>query len=172
MRPSIIKYVVLSLALAFSCEAYAEIHQKVAYRTPLSTFKVTSRFGVRNHPVENVLRHHDGLDLAAPTGTPVHAIERGLVAFAGSYGGYGKIVVLIHPGGMTSHYAHCSTFTVSVGEVVERGQVIGRVGDTGTATGPHLHFELREGGRPLDPAHYITWNSRRKGRPTVFPLGK
>jgi murein DD-endopeptidase MepM/ murein hydrolase activator NlpD len=151
MRYSEIRYSLFLLAFVFSCQVHADIHQEATYKAPLSAFRVTSEFGMRNHPVENILRHHDGIDLAAAAGTPIHAIERGLVAFAGSFGGYGKIVVLIHPGGMTSHYAHCSTFSVLVGEVVERGQTIGRVGDTGTATGPHLHFELRRSGKPLNP---------------------
>lgn len=125
------------------------------YSPPLTQLHLTSGFGERRHPIRKVIRHHDGVDLAAPVGTPIYAVLPGRVAFADSFGGYGKLVVLIHPDGKTSHYAHCRSIHVRVGDVIKRGEIIARVGRTGAATGPHLHFEIRDGGEPIDPTSYL-----------------
>lgn len=107
--------------------------------------RLTSTYGPRYG------RMHLGIDLAAPTGTPIRAIQDGRVAFAGWKGGYGNTVDIAHDGGQTTRSAHQSELLVTTGERVERGQVIGRVGTTGSSTGPHLHFEVSIAGSDLDP---------------------
>lgn len=113
--------------------------------------RFTSRFGSRIHPLFGRRHLHTGLDIAAPRGTPVRAAASGVVLFAGWYGGYGKLVVLDHGQGLSTLYGHLSVVGVAVGQRVARNQVIGRVGSTGYSTGPHLHFEVRQNGRPVDP---------------------
>ena len=123
---------------------------------PPTVGPVSSPFGPRRHPVWGGLRHHAGLDLAAGHGAPVHAAASGVVAAAGPAGGYGLRVEVFHPpSGLTTRYAHLSRFAprLRVGAPVRRGQLVGLVGSTGVATGPHLHYEvLRPNGSALDPA--------------------
>ncbi|MDR7597389.1 MAG: M23 family metallopeptidase, partial [Armatimonadota bacterium] len=120
----------------------------VAYLWPARGV-VTSRFGTRWR------RHHTGVDIAAPRGTPIHAARDGRVVRAGWYGGYGLVVVLDHGDGMETWYGHASAVLVRVGQQVDRGQVIGRVGCTGACTGPHVHFEVRVRGQPVNPLRYL-----------------
>jgi len=110
---------------------------------------VTSRFGARWR------RHHTGVDIAAPRGTPIRAARDGRVKLAGWYGGYGLVVVVDHGDGMETWYGHASSLSVRVGQWVERGQVLGRVGCTGACTGPHVHFEVRFRGQPVNPLRYL-----------------
>ena len=116
---------------------------------------ISSLFGSRVHPVTGQVRFHQGTDLAAPEGTPVVAAFSGRVEIAGSLGGYGLIVVISHGDTHETRYAHLSEVLVKVGQEVKQGNVIGLVGSTGLATGPHLHFELwrkmREGLVAIDP---------------------
>ena len=119
---------------------------------PLGESRVTSTFGVRRHPVTGEVKAHDGIDLAAPVGTPVRAAATGTVTFAGRRGGYGLVVMIDHGDGTQTRYAHQSRLDVHVGDRVAAGQPIGAVGATGLATGPHLHFEIRRDGIPVDPA--------------------
>ena len=116
---------------------------------------VTSKFGPRRSPFTGKTSFHKGLDIGAPTGTPIYAPARGTVASAGSERAYGLCVDLDHGGGLTTRFAHMSKFVVKPGEKVERGQVIGYVGSTGRVTGPHLHYEVRINGVPTDPYAYI-----------------
>jgi murein DD-endopeptidase MepM/ murein hydrolase activator NlpD len=116
---------------------------------------VTSGFGYRVHPIHGTRRLHGGIDYGAPTGTPIRAAESGTVVTAGSMGGYGITVVINHGGGKSTLYAHQSRLAVSNGQQVSRGQVIGYVGSTGVSTGPHLHFEVRINGSPVNPAPYL-----------------
>ena len=99
--------------------------------------------------------NHPRVDIPASTGTPIRACWSGTVRIAGWQGGYGNAVVLDHGGGVGTLYGHQSSIAVSVGQTVEAGQVIGFVGSTGNSTGPHLHFEVRLNGEPVDPAPYI-----------------
>lgn len=113
--------------------------------------RITSGFGLRTHPVSGVRRLHAGVDVAAPVGTPVVAAAAGTVIWAGPRGGYGLLVVIDHGGGWETRYAHASAVDVRPRDRVERGQMVARVGATGTATGPHLHLEVRVGGVARDP---------------------
>ena len=97
-------------------------------------------------------RHHRGVDMTAEVGTPVHAVERALVGYAdNTVHGYGNLLVLLHGDGSVSAYAHLSAIHVFAGQVVERGQAVALTGNTGISRGPHLHFEWRENGEPIDP---------------------
>lgn len=119
--------------------------------------RLSSSFGNRFHPIIRKWRMHTGIDVAAPEGTPIVAAESGRVITAGWLGGYGKAVTIDHGGGIATLYAHMSVLSVSAGEKVNKGQVIGRVGDTGLATGPHLHFEVRVQGKPQDPLRWVRY---------------
>jgi murein DD-endopeptidase MepM/ murein hydrolase activator NlpD len=112
---------------------------------------ITSGFGMRYHPILHYMRLHAGIDFGAPTGTPIQAAAAGIVVFSGVMHGYGNVVVIDHGGGISTLYAHCSERDVEEGQPVAQGQVIARVGMTGLATGPHLHFEVRKNGTPIDP---------------------
>lgn len=122
-------------------------------RTPVAFSRITSKFGVRRHPVLNRIRAHKGVDYAAPTGTPVKATGDGRIAYAGWQGGYGRVVQIEHEGGYTTVYGHLSKFAGSakVGQRVKLGQTVGFVGQSGLATGPHLHYEFRVAGVHRDP---------------------
>jgi murein DD-endopeptidase MepM/ murein hydrolase activator NlpD len=126
---------------------------KSLLRTPLNMSRISSRFGLRQHPVLRFTRLHAGIDFAAPPGTPILAAGAGHVIEAGVFGGYGRWVKIAHEGGLATGYAHMSRIAAGVKRSarVRQGQVIGYVGSTGLSTGPHLHFELHRGGRPIDP---------------------
>jgi murein DD-endopeptidase MepM/ murein hydrolase activator NlpD len=112
---------------------------------------VTSGFGPRVHPLDGVAKMHTGVDLRGGEGAPIHAAAGGTVVSAGERGGYGNAVEIDHGGGVHTLYAHASALEVKPGDHVQEGQEVGQVGQTGRATGPHLHFEVRVGGRPVDP---------------------
>jgi murein DD-endopeptidase MepM/ murein hydrolase activator NlpD len=119
---------------------------------PVQHARVSSGFGMRFHPLLRYSRFHRGIDFAASYGTPILAVTDGVVAFAGRSGGYGNFVRLSHSGAMGSGYGHMSRITVSPGQRVTAGQVIGYVGSTGLSTGPHLHFEVYRNGQAVNPA--------------------
>jgi murein DD-endopeptidase MepM/ murein hydrolase activator NlpD len=126
---------------------------KALLRTPLNMSRISSHFGQRRHPVLRFTRLHAGVDFAAPPGTPILAAGAGHVIEAGLFGGYGKWVKIAHDGNLATGYAHMSSIAPGVKRSarIRQGQVIGYVGTTGLSTGPHLHFELHRGGRPVDP---------------------
>lgn len=111
----------------------------------------TSGFGWRRHPIFGIRSMHTGTDIAAAWGSHVAAAAHGRVIYTGWFGGYGKIVVIDHGGGVSTLYAHLSQILVTAEAIVRRGQIIGRVGSTGYSTGPHVHFEIRINGTPIDP---------------------
>jgi murein DD-endopeptidase MepM/ murein hydrolase activator NlpD len=116
---------------------------------------LSSSFGWRVHPVLGYRRFHSGLDFAGNYGSTIRAADSGTVIFAGWYGGYGKAVIIDHGKGITTLYGHTSELYISEGQVVKRGMPIAAVGTTGLSTGPHLHFEVRKDGNPVDPASYL-----------------
>ncbi len=116
------------------------------------TGTITSPFGWRSNPFGGAPEFHQGLDIAAPSGTTVTAAAGGTVIMAQWYGGYGNYILIDHGGGYSTGYGHLSAIYVSTGQSVQRGQAIGAVGSTGQSTGPHLHFEVRIAGKPVDPA--------------------
>lgn len=117
---------------------------------------ITSGFGMRRHPLlGGSYMMHTGIDILANYGTPVRAVAPGKVIYANWYGGYGKLVILDHGGGVSTLYAHLSRIVVELEEQVSEGQVIGYVGSTGLSTGPHLHFEVRVNGEPQDPLPWL-----------------
>ena len=116
---------------------------------------ITSPFGWRRSPFGGGSEFHQGLDIGANMGTPVTAAASGTIISAGWYGGYGNYILIDHGGGMSTGYGHLSRIYVSNGQQVQRGQAIGAVGSTGASTGPHLHFEVRMSGKPVDPTAYL-----------------
>ncbi len=131
--------------------------RKTVLRSPLQFARVTSHFGMRRHPITRRMRSHTGVDYGAPTGTPVSAIADGTVTMARYNGGYGNFVEVRHAGGLKSRYGHLSSYGAGIraGRSVRQGQVVGRVGTTGFSTGPHLHFEVLQGGRAVNPLKVI-----------------
>lgn len=118
--------------------------------------RITSYFGKRQDPINGQQKNHSGLDIAAPRGTPIEAAAAGKVIFSGWRGGYGNQVVVEQADGKQISYAHAEQLLVKVGDRVQAGQTIATVGSTGRSTGPHLHFEIRENGRPVNPLPMIT----------------
>lgn len=116
---------------------------------------VTSGYGYRTHPIFGDQRMHTGIDIGAGYGAPVFAADTGTVTYAGTMSGYGNVIIIDHGGGLASTYNHLSAQSVSQGSTVQRGTVIGAVGCTGYCTGPHLHFEVRVNGSPVDPMPYL-----------------
>jgi murein DD-endopeptidase MepM/ murein hydrolase activator NlpD len=125
--------------------------RKAFLRSPLEFSRVSSGFGMRRHPIARVWRAHEGIDYAAPLGTRVRAVGDAVVDFAGPKGGYGKVVILRHHGAYTTVYAHLNRIAVRRGERIVQNDTIGFVGQTGWATGPHLHYEFRISGKARNP---------------------
>lgn len=126
---------------------------KAFLRAPLNYRRISSPFRIdRSHPIFRTVRPHQAIDYAAPTGTPVVAVGDGQVTFSGTWGGYGRMVEIRHDDGYVSRYAHFSKIPqgIRVGRPVNRGEVVGYVGQTGHATGPHLHFEMLKKGRKIN----------------------
>ena len=119
--------------------------------SPMEFSRVTSGFAMRFHPIHQTWRQHNGVDYAAPTGTPVRSVGDGVVEFAGRQNGYGNVVQIKHANDRSTLYAHLSRIDVRQGQRIEQGVRIGAVGSTGWSTGPHLHFEFRLNGAHQDP---------------------
>jgi murein DD-endopeptidase MepM/ murein hydrolase activator NlpD len=116
---------------------------------------ISSEFGERTSPFTGRKEFHKGLDISTALGAPVYATAAGVVSFAGEGQGSGPTVTIEHPGGITTSYSHLREFTVAQGQSVSRGDAIGTVGDAGRSTGPHLHYEIRLNGAPVNPMRYI-----------------
>ena len=123
-------------------------------RTPLETVRITSSFGMREHPILGYTRMHMGIDFGAPVGTPVYAAGDGVVEKAAWAGGYGRWLQIKHAGGLATGYGHLSRWAVKQGEHVHQGQVVAYVGSTGLSTGPHLHFEIMVNGKKVNPSKF------------------
>lgn len=131
-------------------EEEQEVEEETNFIKPIRAGVITSRFGTRNG------RLHSGIDIADKTSTEIYAAKSGNVVFAGySSSGYGNLVRIKHSDGYETYYAHCSSILVSVGDYVEQEQLIAKVGMTGNATGPHVHFEIRVDGKAINPYEYI-----------------
>jgi murein DD-endopeptidase MepM/ murein hydrolase activator NlpD len=128
----------------------APIHKPVATMS-----RISSIFGNRKDPFTGRLAFHPGIDFASPQGTTVLSAGEGKVSFVGQINGYGNVVEVTHPGGLVTRYGHLSAFLVKVGDPVDSGSPIARVGSTGRSTGPHLHFEVRRADNAVDPAQYL-----------------
>jgi murein DD-endopeptidase MepM/ murein hydrolase activator NlpD len=122
---------------------------------PVNTGYISSPFGWRIDPFTGRDELHEGIDFAAPMGTPIHAVAAGIVTWAGPRGGYGNMVQIDHGNGFSTRYGHASKILVHVGETVQRGDVIALVGSTGWSTGPHVHFEVLRNGLEINPARFV-----------------
>ncbi len=123
---------------------------------PLPGQPITSRFGYRKDPILGTAALHAGMDFSAPVGMPIRASGTGVVITAGWNGGYGRMVEIRHAGGYTSRYAHMSQILVKEGDKIERGTILGKSGNSGRSTGPHLHYEVRREGRAANPLRFLS----------------
>ena len=131
---------------------------------PVNTGYISSGFGERVDPFTGGEEFHEGIDFAAPQGTPIHAVAAGIVTWAGARGGYGNMVQIDHGNGYSTRYGHAEKILVHVGETVQRGDVIALVGSTGRSTGPHVHFEVLKNGHEVNPARFVAL----RAAPTAF----
>jgi len=118
---------------------------------------ITSTYGLRKNPFGRGYEFHTGIDIETPQDTPVRATADGIVVFADSFGNYGRTIILKHPTGYSTLYAHLSRIEVHDGQHVKAGQIIGRVGSTGRSTGTHLHYEIILNNKALDPMKFLVW---------------
>jgi murein DD-endopeptidase MepM/ murein hydrolase activator NlpD len=144
-----------SLAETAYSAPFAQPTVSVPSRMPLEGASLTSGYGMRTHPVLGGRRQHAGIDLAAPTGTPVYATADGVVGRADWYSSYGLYIAIEHGAAMQTRYAHLSRLAVAAGDNVKKGDLIGYVGSTGRSTGPHLHYEVRIDGQAVNPIPYM-----------------
>ena len=141
-------------ALLKSAPSYSWVQGSGQLGWPVSG-EITSPYGYRTHPIWGTTIYHSGIDIGVDEGTPVHAADGGTVVWSGWMGGYGYAVVIDHGNGMSTLYGHNSELAVSEGQDVSKGQVIAYAGSTGNSTGPHVHFEVRISGDPVDPMGYL-----------------
>lgn len=143
----------------------------VPSRSPLSSSTLTSGYGMRVHPILRRRKRHSGIDMAAPTGTPVYATADGAVSRADRSRTYGLVIYLEHGADLQTRYAHLSKLLVADGQSVKKGDVIGYVGSTGRSTGPHLHYEVRVDGVAVNPIPYMKDATQRAEGSTERVLG-
>jgi len=134
--------------------------RKLPIANPAPGRAVSSTFGIRRDPILGTPAHHSGMDFRAPSGTEIKASGAGVVISAGWNGGYGRMVEIDHGRGLTTRYAHLKAIRVSEGDQVQAGTVIGEAGSSGRSTGPHLHYEVRRDGQPLDPLRFLKAGKR------------
>jgi len=129
-------------------------------------------FGQRTDPFSGEGEYHKGVDISGPTGTPVKAAADGVVTHADYFGGYGRLVIITHGNGIETYYAHLSRFDVIAGQEIRQGEILGRVGSTGRVTAPHLHYEVRIGGTPVNPYRFLMRAAAAAVQPvkTDFPF--
>ncbi len=144
-------------------DQYELLVDKKAFLAALPTRKpavgyYTSGFGIRSAPLGGRVKMHEGLDIANEIGTSVYAPAEGTVVYADVKPGYGKTIIIDHGYGLETWYAHTSKMNVRTGQKISRGQLIAQIGNTGRSTGPHLHYEVRFHGTPVDPLTYILEN--------------
>ncbi len=150
--------VTASMAAVEEIKTYLAKEQDV-FRTSPSGWpaagKISSGFGMRDHPSLGVRKMHTGMDITMPRGTPLHATADGVISFADRSGGNGNIVVIEHGHGLTTVYAHNARNNVKAGKTVKRGEVIAYSGSTGISTGPHVHYEVWRNGQSINPAPFL-----------------
>jgi murein DD-endopeptidase MepM/ murein hydrolase activator NlpD len=130
--------------------------QQVPFSKPVkASFRYTSGFGNRRHPISRRWHFHEGVDMAGAHGTAIYATADGTVTFAGWQSGYGRLIKIRHANGLETRYGHLTRIRVNVGERVSQGERIGDMGSTGQSTGTHLHYEVRSGGKPVNPMNFI-----------------
>ncbi len=129
--------------------------KQVAFDWPSDNTRVISGFGYRQHPLGGGVLFHKGIDLPLSMETPVYAASSGIVSFAGRRSSYGILLTISHPGNYQTRYAHLSNIVVKPGDFVSAGDLVAYSGNTGRSTGPHLHFEIRKDGVPVDPKKYL-----------------
>ncbi len=137
---------------------YLRLQRDIYFATPKQLpveGAITSHYGKREHPRSGEYEFHSGIDISASPGSPVRATADGIVSFSGWGGSNGRLVVLEHGFGFTTFYAHNKSIIVTVGQKVKRGDILGYVGSTGNATGPHVHYEVWKDGRPVNPKKYL-----------------
>ncbi|MEM7689792.1 MAG: M23 family metallopeptidase [Pseudomonadota bacterium] len=149
----------------------APVPVSVPSRNPLTAGYLSSNYGMRVHPVLGRRSRHKGIDLAAPTGTPIYATADGQVSRADRSRSYGLVVYLEHGADLQTRYAHMSRMLVADGQTVKKGDVIGYVGSTGRSTGPHLHYEVRVDGVAVNPIPYMKETTQRAEAPTERVIG-
>ncbi len=144
------------LEVLASLLANQKFHEEVALAgRPIKLGWMSSGFGRRVDPITGRMAWHAGVDFAGKPGSDVVAVASGVVTFAGEKSGYGRMIEINHGAGYVTRYGHHDELLVAAGDVVKKGQVIGRMGSTGRSTGPHVHFEVLKDGRPVDPARYV-----------------
>ncbi|MBW2592821.1 MAG: M23 family metallopeptidase [Deltaproteobacteria bacterium] len=144
--------------------------KKMFLRIPVKFGTLTSSYSIRRfHPVSKKYKRHTGIDYGAPQGTPIFATASGRVVFAGWKTGYGNLIILKHPNGYQTYYGHCSKLIARKNELVEQGQIIARVGQTGVATGPHVHYEVRINQKPINP-NTVKKTSGPPVKPELLPV--
>ncbi|MEM9278448.1 MAG: M23 family metallopeptidase [Pseudomonadota bacterium] len=144
-------------------DSVSSVAKTVPLGTPVPGAKVSSHYGSRVDPFNGRIAMHSGIDFKAKTGTPVKATGKGVVTKAGRKGGYGKIVEVKHKNGYITRYAHLSRIAVQVGQHVNKGDIVGKVGSTGRSTGPHLHYEVRLNNKARNPSKYIKAGYKIRG---------
>ncbi len=144
-----------ALLAAFQADEPDWVPGSLEFQSPLPCSEISSEFGMRAHPILDITRLHAGADIGASTGDPVHAAAAGVVVLAEARGGYGNTVVIAHGTSLGTVYAHNSELRVEVGQLVERGEVVALAGSTGLSTGPHVHFETRLKGVPVNPRNFL-----------------
>lgn len=162
-RISFILIILSSLALSgFSLDnkgsgttTQKNVEPKNEFTQPIRQGRISSVFGERMHPILKIKKMHNGIDIAAPTGTPIYAAADGLISFAEKKGGYGKLIIIEHADGFRTLYGQLSEIKVARHDQVQQGQLIGLVGSSGMSTAPHLHFEIRQNDKPLNPQDFI-----------------
>jgi len=156
MRPGDVLFIPNSRPILMVKEWKDYFDKRGIFSVPFSRWATwTSGFGLRVDPFTGKTREHTGVDLRAKYGDPVYASATGKVVFTGVAGGYGNLIKIAHAHGYMTYYGHLSKIYARMGARVKRGTLIGRVGATGRVTGPHLHFEIRLNGKPLDPLQFI-----------------
>jgi murein DD-endopeptidase MepM/ murein hydrolase activator NlpD len=132
--------------------------------------RILSGFAERTDPFSGEGAFHKGVDISAPTGTPIHSTADGIVVSSEPMGGYGRLVIVDHGGGVHTYYAHLSKILVHAGQELHRGDLVGLVGSSGRTTAPHLHYEVRVGGTPMNPYRYLANASVFRQTPKDLPF--